>query len=274
MSDTRSFVPDLLLEQYALGELGDIDESKVEAALRADESLRSRLAALQSSNEEILAEAKPAEIAAAIRRRMLSGAGGGRLGVGIGRGAPSRSLPAFFLPAAAALLVLAGAFMARSLLSPSIDELTRPKGGEPGISIYRKAASGPMELHDGAAAAEGDVLQIKYGAGEAGFGAIFSVDGRGTITRHFPSRNAEAGTKAPRLSSSGAALDSAYELDDAPGFERFFIFSSKKDFDLSIVLAAMRGLAASGPLSATGAPHLPDTIEWKSLLLVKKGVPR
>ena len=270
MSDTRSFVPDLLLEQYALGELDEVDKSRVEAALRSDEPLRSRLASLKSSDEAILAEAEPAEIAAAIRRRMLSQAGGGRPGVGIGRGSASRPFPAFSIPAAAVLLVLAGAFMARSLLSPSTDELTRPKGGAPGISIYRKAASGPIELQNGSAAARGDILQIKYGAGEDGFGAIFSVDGRGTVTQHFPSRDMDPGTKAPRLSPSGAALDSAYELDDAPGFERFFIFSSKDDFNLTIVEAAMSDLAASTTLSATGAPSLPAGIEWKALLLVKK----
>ena len=58
---------------------------------------------------------------------------------------PSKVAPllAILLPAAAALLVMVGAVMGRGLLFPSASDLTRPKGGAPGLSIYKKAASGP-----------------------------------------------------------------------------------------------------------------------------------
>ena len=97
---------------------------------------------------------------------------------------------------------------------------------------------------------------------------------QGTITRHLPpaAGPATTGSKAPRLAPEGAALGSAYELDDAPGFERFFLISSASDFDLSQASEALRALAATGPQAATGAPRLPAGIEWKSLLLVKKAV--
>ncbi len=164
--------------------------------------------------------------------------------------------------------------MTRGILFPTASDLTRPKGGAPGLSIYKKVASGSLELRDGSPAFAGDVLQIKYGAGAARYGAIFSLDGRGTITRHLPpaAGPATTGSKAPRLAPEGAALGSAYELDDAPGFERFFLISSASDFDLSQASEALRALAATGPQAATGAPRLPAGIEWKSLLLVKKAV--
>jgi hypothetical protein len=262
MSAERGFVPDLLLEQYALGELPDSERAEIEAALAFDSSLRSRLAALKASDEEILAEARPAEIAAAIRRRMVSSMGPRRAG----RGA------APLLAAAASLLVLAGALLAKGMLFPSVDGLTRAKGGAPGISIFRKAATGPVELRDGAQAAEGDILQIKYSAGEARYGAIFSLDGRGTLTWHLPAR--DAGPGAPSLSRGEAALSSAYELDDAPGFERFFFLSSKSDFDLEAAAHALRELAASGTSAASGVPRLPAGIGWKSILLVKAAAAR
>ncbi len=271
MSATGNFVPDLLLEQYALGELSGAERATMEARLETDPSLRARLAELRVSDEAILAEAKPAEIAAAIRRRMRADTGSAR---GAARsGLAFKSPSAILLPAAAALLVMVGAVMGRGLLFPSASDLTRPKGGAPGLSIYKKAASGPMELVNGSPASAGDVLQIKYAAGEARYGAIYSLDGRGAITRHLPPQGAGSqpdSGEAPPLSPAGAVLGSAYELDDAPGFERFFILSSTNDFDLNVAVGALRGLAASGPLAATGAPELPAGIEWKSILLVKK----
>lgn len=290
MSATRGFVPDLLLEQYALGELKESERIMIEAQLASDPSLRSRLAELKASDEAILAEAKPAEIAVAIRgrlasrprlagrRRMLPPAddraafGLGAAGRGTVRARRYGRAAVLLLPVAAALLVLVGAVMTRGLLFTTASDLTRPKGGAPGLSIYKKAAAGPVELRDGSPASAGDVLQIKYAAGAARYGAIFSLDGRGTITRHLPAADQTA--KAPPLAPEGAALGSAYELDDAPGFERFFLLSSTTDFDLSLASEALRALAGTGTLAATGAPQLPAAIEWKSILILKKAVSR
>ena len=83
-----------------------------------------------------------------------------------------------------------------------------------------------------------------------------------------------AATRASLLAEGGATLDSAYELDDAPGFERFLMLSSAADFDLLAVEAALRAFAASGPGAATEAPRLPAGIEWKSFLLRKPGAAR
>lgn len=272
MSAGRDIVPDLLLEQYALGELSDVERAEIEEALDSDSSLRARLEALEASNEEILSKARPAQIAAAIRRRMLSSEGLARAGGGPGRRASSR--PALYLSAAALLIVLAGVALTRTLLFPSVDDLSRPKGGAPGFSVYRKSSAAPEELRDGTTAAAGDLLQIKYSAGGARYGAIFSLDGRGRLTRHFPAPGAGPGSAAPRLSPGGAALDAAYELDDAPEFERFFLITSKSEFDLSSAASALRDLAASGSAAATVSPRLPAGMEWKSLLLVKKAAAR
>jgi hypothetical protein len=263
MSAEGARVPELMLEQYALGELSEAERLAVAAALGSDASLRVRLAELEASDETILSEAPPAEIAAAIRRRMLSSRRGGS--------GAFKPVSALLFPAAAVLLVLVGSIMSKGILLPSAGDLTRPKGGVPGISVYKKAASGAEELGDGASVAVGDVLQIRYAAGCSGYGAIFSLDGRGTLTRHLPSLGAVSGTRAPRLAEEGAVLASAYELDDAPGFERFFIVTSSGAFDLAVVADALRDLAAAGPGADTRAPRLPGGLEWKSLLLRKTG---
>jgi hypothetical protein len=255
-------VPDLLLEQYALGELPSAEKARIDSRLEADGELRARLAELRASDASILAEFPPAEIASAIRRRMRSSSGPrpGRLGGGAAR----RS--ALALPAAAAILVLAGAALARGYLFPSVGDLTRPKGGGPDISVYRKAPSGIEELRDGTLASAGEVLQLRYSAGGENYGAIYSIDGRKKLTRHFP---VAGESSAPRLAGAGAALGSAYELDDAPGFERFFIVGSKAAFDLAAVEEALGELSGAGPEAAEAAPLLPSGLEWKSFLLRK-----
>ena len=281
MSAERAWVPDLLLEQYVLGELPEAEKAWIEAALRSDVSLRVRLEELKASDAAILREAPPAEIAAAIRRRMLSSGDPRARGL-LGRVRKAvRPASAFLFPAVAAILVLAGVVMARGRLFPSADELARPKGGSPEILVFAKTASGPtLELREGAVAAAGDLLQIEYTAGGARHGAIFSLDGRGTITRHFPElgdSSAQSGPtqersaeKAPLLAVGGAFLGSGYELDDAPGFERFFIVSSGEAFGLVVVTDALRDLFTSGQ-GASGSPRLPRGLDWKSFLLRKTG---
>ena len=264
MRATGASVPDFLLEQYALGELGVAEEARVAQALRSDAALRLRLEELAASNAVILAEAPPAQIAAAIRRRMLSSSGGAT------RGAVFKPSSTLFFAAAAAVLVLAGAVYGRALLFPTAQELSRPKGGAPGLSIYKKTAAGSEELRDGSPAAPGDILQIRYSAAGERHGAIISLDGRGTLTVHLPEgQAATAGLLAP----AGSVLGSAYELDDAPGFERFFILSSRSAFDLKTALAALHDLASKGD-AISAAPALPAGMEWKSFLVIKTGAGR
>jgi hypothetical protein len=276
MKADEARLSDLMLEQYALGELSGLEKARVDVFLASNPKSRERLAELLRSNEEILAQAPPAEIAAAIRRRMLVGGaspGEGASARGAAGARRRRFVPAsaFAFPAAAAVLVFVGVFMAKGLLFPAQGDGIRVKSGAPGLLVFKKAAAGPLELADGAAAAAGDVLQIKYAAGSARYGAIVSLDGRGAVTWHLPGVYAKGPASnglAPRIDEKGAALDSAYELDDAPAFERFFILSSKDDFDLSLVASALHDLALSGR-AETGAPRLPSALEYKSFLLRK-----
>jgi hypothetical protein len=264
-------ISDLSLEQYALGELGPDEEARVRTALEHDAQLCDRLEALRESDRQILAAYPVEEMAAGIRGRMrahLSTAGQGAI-----RRFPSLVVA---LPLAASILLFLSFFVARERLLPSYastgTEVTRLKGLKTHLTVYRKAAGGAEELGDGETARPRDVLQISYTAAEAKYGVILSVDGRGAVTWHYPGRYAGTALAAPSLSQQGEViLPSAYELDDAPSFERFILVYSASPFDVRTVQKAAQTLASRPTAAASGSLALPPAIKQFSVVLRKQG---
>jgi len=256
----RREVSDLLLEQFLLGELPSALAEHVADELSRDPQLRARRDAIMASDKEILDRHPPAEIANAIRRRLFS--------VEESRQKRRRSFPLVIgLPAAAALLVFLSLFVVRERL---VVNETRLKGLSTHLAVFRKTAQGAEELKPGSLAGKGEVLQLSYTAGDARYGVIFSVDGRGAITWHLPTSYAGGPRSAPTLERQGQViLPSAYELDDAPAFERFFFVYSSAPFDAAAVARAARGLPAES--AATADLPLPAGLKQFSLLLKKKG---
>jgi hypothetical protein len=127
-------------------------------------------------------------------------------------------------------------------------------------------------MRAGSLAKRADVLQLGYVASGAKYGVIFSVDGGGTITWHLPAGYAGGPRQSPALESAGEViLPSAYELDDAPGFERFFLLYSPHPFDLAPVAQAVRSLAARPAAADREALALPAGVGQYSLLIKKQG---
>jgi hypothetical protein len=87
------------------------------------------------------------------------------------------------------------------------------------------------------------------------------------VTRHFPQQDKQA---APLARTGLAFLDHAYELDDAPGWERFYFVTGKAAFDLTPVLNAARGLAESARTSPPGKMALPPFLDQSSVILIKE----
>ncbi|MCY1017858.1 ActD-like protein [Pyxidicoccus sp. MSG2] len=262
--------PDWLLERIALGELSPDELAAARARLSAEPDGPARLAALEADTRATLERLPPArvvrEVAARASRKEAP--------------SPSRRLaPAWGLlvPALAtvALFVLArpdtspdGSGVTGSDLTASggSAETTRIKGLAPQLLVHRQAAAGPERLTDGAPAAAGDVVQLAYVAAGRGHGVILSVDGRGAVTLHAP----EGGGDSAVLSPSGThMLPRAYELDDAPDFERFFFISSEESFSLEPVLAAAKALA-EGPDARTAPLSLPGDLTQVSFTLEKQ----
>jgi anti-sigma-K factor RskA len=266
-------LPDYLLEQYALGELSAAETATLERRVASDSVLRSRLERLRASNEEILARYPAGRFAAAVERRLASE-----------RARPARPralrLPAgrpwFAITpalAAAAVVILLLARSGPPNTSPAgspwapAPEATRAKGSGAHLCVYRHIGETVDTLADRQVGQQGDLLQLSYVPMGRPYGAIVSIDGRGAVTLHFPS----SATQPTRLRETGETLlPHAYELDDAPDFERFFLVTAGGPIDLQALLAAARQLARSPERARTAPLALPDSLEQMAFLVLKK----
>lgn len=204
-------IPELYVEKDALGELPlDLDPA-IREHLQADPDRSARLAELRASDEEILAQYPPQETIARIQKRLRE----------TGKGTGRRLALRFALAAVLVLVAAAGVLVLVAL--PEDPGETILVKGDPGLAIHRRTAGAPEPLEPGDRVRAGDLLQISYLPKGAAHGVILSADGRGNVNLHFPP-DASLPTRLER--NDRVSLPFSYELDDAPGFERFFFITS------------------------------------------------
>lgn len=260
-------IPDLMLERYLLGELPASDSASVAARASADPEVRARLAALMQSDREIRAEHPDDWWGPALLERAR-------------RRSPARVRAGGARPRWIAAMGLAAALVVAVVLAPvypeRADEGTsdsgapshpdRIKGDVGTLVLYRKAESSGELLTDGDPARRGDLIRVAYRLASPRFGVIVSIDGRGVVTRHLPVTGEaaialEAGPTRP--------LDQAYELDDAPLWERFYLITAETTFDVQTVLEAARTAAVKTGAEAPATLPLRPGFEQASFLLRK-----
>jgi len=121
-------------------------------------------------------------------------------------------------------------------------------------------------LSDGDQARAGDLLQLAYVATEESYGMIFSIDGRGVITLHFPE---DKGESTQLELNKQFSLPNAIELDDAPGFERFFFLTSGSPIDVHAVFNAVKDAARDPEQVRQTGLDLPESLKQYSILILK-----
>lgn len=272
---------DLQLEKIALG------EAKPEGPLSKEDE--ARLAALRQDNAQILARYPAGPQAQQIAARVAAAQ---KL---TQKRAQSRWLLAPGVLGAAATLVAVLWFTRSPHVGPDGPEgpegpdVILTKGGAPRgaakLLLYRSRDGHTEPLSDGAAASPGDLLQLALVPGKARFGVLVSIDGRGGVTLHHPSAPAEspslfAGSAAPSPGEAGKIvtgeirLPQAFRLDDAPGFERFFLITAegagREALSIDQVVAQARSLAADrARAEREPIPGLPSGLAQTSLILRK-----
>jgi hypothetical protein len=274
-------ISEYYLERFVLGELSPEEAGEVERAAAADLRVRASLDGIESSNRAILARYPAAAFKAGLLARLKDAEDG----------APARErrrlFPALDSPwkrsfafvSAAAVLVLAAV-----LIGPRIKGVSEALTSGPGIDetlvkgeaavdltktqllVFRKRGDLAEALGDGNVAGPGALLQLAYVAASERYGVILSIDGGGGVTRHFP---AEEGGSTLLALNKRSLLPNAIELDDAPGFERFFLVTSERPIDVNAVLAEARALAGDPVRARRSELDLPAGQNQRSVLILK-----
>lgn len=258
--------PDWLIERLAQGELPAEVAAGVRARLAAEgRSADEEIAARAASDSATLAHLAPADVAAEVRRRAAQAGA-----------APVRRRTPWLVGGS---LVTAGALAALVLvvraapstssgdtaLEPTTIKGTRVTGAR--LFVYQHGAGGDRRLNDGARVARGDLLQLAYATSDTGFGVLLSIDGSGVVTQHWPEPGARVA--APLRSGGEVRLPSAYELDDAPAFERFFLVSADRPFQVAPIVAAARTLSSRSAEARRALLPVPSGFNQVSLALEK-----
>jgi hypothetical protein len=118
-------------------------------------------------------------------------------------------------------------------------QITRKKGmndgltPEPYLNIYRERKGKIEVMENGGQARPGDILQLVYMSGTYSHGVIISIDGNGEITLHFPGKS---GSSTLLERKKKVQLPTAFQLDHAPHYEKFFFFASNGKIDVAKLL--------------------------------------
>lgn len=255
MNDERK-PPELHLEQLALGELPEPQRT----ALLQRPDTDARLSALSEDNAQILAAHPPALVAAALRRRRDR------------RPAPARTLwlaaPTLAAAAVAAFVlwpaedVPKDSLVASRVRPPDPGE-TRIKGLEPHLLVHRQEGERTVPLAEPAQARAHDRLQLSYVAAGAAHGVVLSIDGSGVVTLHAPT-GVDGSTAL--VQDGAVTLPQSYELDAAPGFERFIFITAPGPIDVARVESAAQALARSPDAALAPLPLPPDHAQRSFLI--------
>ncbi len=238
-------VTDFALERFRLGELPPKEIEAMQLRLSHDAALRERLRVLETQEVEFLkshpaenwvsrienaSNPKPVLPSQSSATRPAKSAGGfSRLTNGFLdhlRFFDQRRTQFAFGFAALVLATIPVWLQQPSKMEAGI----RLKGQSAELKLYCKTDTGASPLKPGAQVKAGDAIQIEFHPGLYGFGAIVSVDGKGSVTWHWPA-SPEGNSRIVTLADF--RLPNAFQLDSAPRFERFYLVLSKDSLDLN-----------------------------------------
>jgi len=245
---SQNQISSFLLERYHIGEVTADEKLRVENALTSDAGLAEALAGLERADnefkqrfplEKFLPNDNTARHSAALRA-------GARFNV---KNSRKVSPVIWGLCAAAVVLIVAIPLLVMRNSFNKIDD--RMKGAvvdssDIELSVYLRDnfAGEIIKLADQADIHSGNTIQLAYYIQDASsekYGVIFSIDGRSSVTMHYPysewqSTQLDCGRAVP--------LEEAYTLDDAPDYEIFFFVVDDEPVQVEDILNEARQLAA------------------------------
>ena len=246
-------IPDLILEQYVLGELPQDKKDEITFLMGKDRVLFERIEAIRVSD-------------AAFHNKYPFELYRGKFSDKAFKKAKifpfKKSIAAFSLVAAAACVAIIIRVVPDILYYSGNDVII--KGYDFNMYIYRKNSTAADLLSDGDSVSAGDLIQIAYQVPPEKYCAILSIDGRSNVTFHYSTDK-----KRDNTVSGKVLLPESYQLDDAPDFERFFLIVSDKPVLINDVLGKVSGFALDRNKNITDTLPLDNSFSQKSILLRK-----
>ncbi len=136
------------------------------------------------------------------------------------------------------------------------------------LMIYRKNNDDVDLLTKGSLLKASDLIQLAYFSSKDSFGVIFSVDSNGIISLHYPINE----KNSPKLIiNKKTFLSRAFELDDTPGFERFYFISSNQKINVPILIKNVKNILKIKNVSVESKLKLEDDLNQYSIIF-NKGV--
>jgi len=302
----KEVISEYYLERYDLGELPDEEAEEIGLLASTDPELQAALDEIKSSNREILALYPPLAVKASLTTQLSAlsdmspekalkilseitlemptegtSIKSAETTTKISTKVWKKSFPLRpILAISSVAAVLLAIFLALPLfkqkpgvIHPDTEQDITLIKGTPRVDlsvtqllVYRKTEDKVEILSDGDKARAGDLLQLAYVSAEESYGMIFSIDGRGLITLHFPvSKDKSTQLELNKQSS----LPNAIELDDAPGFERFFFLTSGSPIDVNAVLIKLKDTARDAKQIKRTNLDLPASLKQYSILIRK-----
>lgn len=152
-------------------------------------------------------------------------------------------------------------------------EGVRPKGSNdikisgPHLIVIRKSNGHTGLLKNGDRAKAGDIIQLAYVSIEESHGVILSIDGNGKVTLHFPNEKSDS---TALEQGKRVRLPTAFLLDNAPEFERFFFVTSNSEIEVEQVIKRAEYLAKNLDLIKNNDFKLNEKFKQYSLLIKKE----
>jgi|GEM_PF-2091225 len=228
-------ISDLKLEQWLLGELSAEDSAQLTSEIENNPELRSRIDAMKQQSQELFQKHPPERFHTEVEQKIQL------LEAQQEYAQSQRFSPVHWRMLAGVLaLGLALVVIVPPLGTQDPDVGTdnteqgsgyRTKGETIHLMAHRVDDSGQTSLADGVRVQAGDRIQLSIDKATGRSFVVFSIDGRGVLSEHYPRES------KPKIETEAFfSLPTSYRLDDAPDFEDFYLVSSAQLLDRDDIL--------------------------------------
>jgi len=230
-------VSNINLERFLIGELPYHEMEEIRKMAETDNTLKKRIIEIQKSNSDLFKKYNSTDIARQIEIRYKNSIiqKSNNKKDKVKQLFSQKSMYLFPLAASVALMMI---FVSPALLTQAEhqnyaqENTLRFKGERSKLYIYIQRKDSIELLSADSVVYAGDRLQVAFFS-DAKYGMIFSIDGSGSVTLHYP-REEQIFSEIP--ANNKIKLPYSYELDAAPGFEKFFFLTSEKEIHVAKIL--------------------------------------